>query len=347
MADALVEAGNASSVHAPGRAARARVEEAREAVAALVGARPAELVFTASGTEANNQALRATGRSHAIVTAIEHDSVLAARPDAVLAPVGADGTLDIASLDAALAAAPGPTLVSVMLANNETGAIQPVATVAEIARRHGALVHCDAVQAAGRIPVDVVALGVDYLTLSAHKIGGPMGAGALVARTGAPLEGLIRGGGQEGGMRAGTENVPAIAGFGAAARASAAGLAEFARLEALRDAMEARLRALAPVTVFAAEADRLPSTSCVSMPGVAAETQVMALDLDGVAVSAGAACSSGRIGAPRVLLAMGADETLASQAIRISLGWTTTADDIDLLVGAWERLWRRVAARAA
>ncbi len=347
MVDALDAVGNASSVHAPGRAARARVEAAREAVAALVGAPPAEVIFTASGTEANNQALRATGRAHAIVTAIEHDSVLAARSDAVAAPVTGDGTLDLAALAALLDAAPGPALVSVMLANNETGAIQPVAEAASLARARGALVHCDAVQAAGRIPVDMAALGVDYLTLSAHKIGGPPGAGALVARRDAPLDAFIRGGGQESGLRAGTENVPAIAGFGAAARAAAVGLGDFAALGALRDAMEARLRAVAPVTVFAAGAARLPNTCCVAMPGVAAETQVMALDLDGVAVSAGAACSSGRIGAPRVLLAMGAEAALASCAIRISLGWSTTQDDIDRLVGAWERLYLRVAQRAA
>ncbi len=347
MEDALRAGGNASSIHAEGRAARARVEAAREAVASLVRARPAEVVFTASGTEANNQALRATGFARAVVSAIEHDSVLATRPDAVVAPVGGDGTIDLDALEALLAAAPGPTLVSVMLANNETGAIQPVAEAARIAHKAGGALHCDAVQAAGRIPVDVSALGADYLTLSGHKIGGPPGAGALVARDGAALEALIRGGGQERAMRAGTENVPAIAGFGAAARAAAEGLDGLARLARLRDAMEARLAALAPVTMFAKRAPRLPNTSCVAMPGVAAETQVMALDLDGVAVSAGAACSSGRVGAPRVLLAMGAEPALAASAIRISLGWTTTAADIDRLVAAWEQLWRRAAARAA
>ena len=348
LVEALDDFGNASSVHGAGRAARARVEAARDAVAALVGARPAEVIFTASGTEANNQALRASGRAHAIVTAIEHDSVLAARPDAVQALVRPDGTLDLAALEATLATAPGLALVSVMFANNETGVIQPVAEAARLAHRHGALIHCDAVQGVGRVPLDMAALGVDYLTISAHKIGGPLGAGALVVRDGAPLEAFVRGGGQERGLRAGTENVPAIAGFGAAASAAAAGIGAFDPLAELRDAMEARLKLIAPgATVFGAGAPRLPNTSCIAMPGVAAETQVMALDLDGVAVSAGAACSSGRVGAPRVLLAMGADEALASCAIRISLGWTTTAENIDRLVAAWERLWRRAAPRAA
>jgi len=348
VAAALAEGGNPSSLHGPGRAARRRVEEAREAVAALVGARPGEVIFSATGTEANNQALRCCGRDVAIVSAIEHDSVLEARPDAAQAPVGPDGVLDLAALDRLLADSGAPAVVSLMLANNETGVIQPVAEAASLCARHGALLHCDAVQAAGKIPVDRVALGVDYLTISAHKLGGPPGAAALIARDGAPLQALVRGGGQERGMRAGTENVPAIAGFGAAARVAAAGLAEFARLAVMRDAMEERLRRIAPgARVFGAEAKRLPNTSKIAMPGVAAETQVIALDLDGVAVSAGSACSSGRVGRPRVLDAMGVPEDVASSAIRISLGWATTAEDIDRLVAAWQALYARAGGRAA
>ena len=348
VSEALAEGGNASSVHARGRAARARVEAAREHVAALVGARPGQMVFTSGGTEANNQALRGAGRSYAIAAAIEHDSVLAARPDAALAPVTADGVIDLDTLDSLLAARPEPAIVSVMLANNETGVIQPVAEAAAIAHRHGALVHCDAVQAAGKIPVDMAALGVDYLALSAHKIAGPIGAGALIARDGAPLEALIRGGGQERGLRAGTENAPAIAGFGVAARLAAEGLAEFGRLAALRDAMERRLAAIAPGAIaFGANAPRLPNTSKIAMPGVDGATQVMALDLDGIAVSAGAACSSGRVEAPRVLAAMGVPDALAVAAIRVSLGRTTTADDIDRLVAAWRALFLRASPRAA
>jgi cysteine desulfurase len=306
------------------------------------------VIFTSGGTEANNQALRGAGRDFAIASTIEHDSVLAARPDAALAPVTRDGVIDLAALDALLASRPEPAIVSVMLANNETGVIQPVAEAAEIAHRHGALVHCDAVQAAGKIPVDMAALGVDYLALSAHKVAGPIGAGALIARDGAPLEALIRGGGQERGLRAGTENAPAIAGFGVAARLAAEGLDAFGRLAALRDEMEGRLLAIAPgATVFGANAARLPNTSKIAMPEVEGATQVMALDLDGIAVSAGAACSSGRVEAPRVLAAMGVPDALAVAAIRVSLGRTTTADDIDRLVASWRAIYLRASPRAA
>ena len=309
---------------------------------------PAQVIFTASGTEANNQALRATGREAAVISAIEHDSVLKARQDALHVPVGQDGTIDLAALDRLLASAAAPAIVSVMLANNETGVIQPVAVVAEICARHGALLHCDAVQAAGRITVDMPSLGVDYLTLSAHKIGGAPGAGALVVRPDAPLEAFVRGGGQERGMRAGTENVPAIVAFGVAARIARETMSDFTRIAALRDAMEARLLAIAPdAQVFGVSAARLPNTTQISMPGVKSETQVIALDLDGVAVSAGSACSSGRVETPRVLTAMGVDEATASSAIRISLGWTTTEHDIDRLVASWRALYERAARRAA
>lgn len=348
LAAALAEGGNPSSVHGPGRAARRLVEAARRDVAALVGAAPAQVIFTASGTEANNQALRATGREAAVISAIEHDSVLKARQDALHVPVGQDGTIDLAALDRLLASAAAPAIVSVMLANNETGVIQPVAVVAEICARHGALLHCDAVQAAGRITVDMPSLGVDYLTLSAHKIGGAPGAGALVVRADAPLEAFVRGGGQERGMRAGTENVPAIVAFGVAARIARETMSDFTRIAALRDAMEARLLAIAPdAQVFGVSAARLPNTTQISMPGVKSETQVIALDLDGVAVSAGSACSSGRVETPRVLTAMGVDEATASSAIRISLGWTTTEHDIDWLVASWRALYERAARRAA
>jgi cysteine desulfurase len=345
LADALTRGGNASSVHGLGREARLRVEAAREEVAALVGAKSAEVFFTAGGTEANNQALRECARPAAIVSAVEHDSVLKARPDAIPAPVTSDGIVDLAALDALLAGK--NAIVSVMLANNETGVIQPVAEVAALAHSHGALVHCDAVQAAGRIAIEMDALGVDYLTLSAHKIGGALGAGALVAREGVPLAPLIRGGGQERGMRAGTENVPAIAAFGVAARLAREGV-PLAHLSALRDDMERRLLAVCPTArVFGKGAKRLPNTTQISMPGVAAETQVIALDLDGVAVSAGSACSSGRVETPRVLTAMGVDETMAKCAIRISLGWNSTAEDVDRLVAAWRALHERAARKAA
>jgi cysteine desulfurase len=341
----LVACGNPSSVHGPGRAARQAIEAARGEVAALVGVKPSEVIFTASGTEANNQVLRATGRNRVIVSAIEHDSVIKPRPDAAVTPVNADGIVNLDALEALLAADKTPALVSLMHANNETGVVQPVAEAASLCRRHGALIHCDAVQAVGRVPVDVAALGVDYLTISAHKIGGAPGAGALVAREGAPLEALIRGGGQERSLRAGTENAPSIAAFGVAAR-----LARVPRTDVapLRDAMEERLLAACPeARIFGRGMPRLPNTTQIAMPGVSSETQVIALDLDGVAVSAGSACSSGRVEPNRVLLAMGVDEATASNAIRISLGWTTTEEDIDRLVASWRALYLRAARKAA
>ena len=347
VARALERGGNASSIHGFGRAARAVVEAARRDVAALIGAAPDQVVFTGSGTEANNQALRCAGRRRVIASAIEHDSVLNACPDAEIAPVTGDGVIDLDALDAQLAGG-GPALVALMLANNETGVIQPVADAVAIARRHGALVHCDAVQAAGKIALDVDALGADFVSLSAHKLSGPQGVGALVVRRPGTLERLVHGGGQERGLRAGTENVAGIAGFGAAARLAADGLADFARLAGLRDALESRIRAIAPATtVFGRAAPRLPNTAKFTMPGVSSETQVMAMDLAGIAISAGSACSSGTVEPPYVLSAMGVPDDVAVTAVRVSLGWRSGADDIDRFVAAWQTLYERAGARAA
>ncbi len=352
VAAALGEPGNPSSVHGFGRAARRRVEDARAAVAALVGAPPERVVFTGGGSEANNLALLQPGPGAVLVSAIEHDSVLRAAPDAQRIPVDGAGRVDLDALDALLEALGDAdegerVLVSVMLANNETGVIQPLAEVARRAHARGALVHCDAVQGAGRLALDRVWETVDLLTLSAHKIGGPQGVGALVLGADVEIETpLIVGGGQERGRRAGTENVAGIVGFGVAAREAAAEIAEQPRLAALRDDLERRLKTIAPdLVVFGAEAERLANTSCLAMPGVASETQVMAFDLEGIAVSAGAACSSGKVGPSHVLRAMGVAEDLAATAIRVSLGVATGADEIDRLVAAWETL--RARARRA
>ena len=336
--DAVVEAlragGNPSSVHRPGRAARARLDKARRQVAGLVGALPAEVVFTSGGTEANNMALAGSGRQRVLVSAIEHESVLNAVPNAERIPVDCNGVIDLGALERMLAAE--PALVSVMFANNETGVIQPIAEVVRLARAAGAWVHCDAVQAAGKVPVDLRGLGVDYLSLSAHKLGGPTGVGALVVRTGAPFATDRIGGGQESYRRAGTENVGGIAGFGAAAEASRDGL----DVAVLRDRIEA---GLPMARVHGAAAPRLPNTSCLSMPGVKAETQVMALDLAGVGVSAGSACSSGKVTRSAVLAAMGVVPADADAAIRISCGWNTVFEDIDRLIATWRDLYIRVA----
>ncbi len=347
MADALARCGNASSVHRWGRAARQAIEAARREVAALAGAAPDEIIFTSGGSEANHLALRGFA-GHVIASAIEHDSVGGARPDAAILPVLPDGRADLDALDRMLAAEAAPVLVSLMLANNETGAIQDVAAAARIAHAHDALLHTDAVQAAGKLALDRRALGADLMTLSAHKIGGPQGVGALVASPDLPLAPLIAGGGQERGRRAGTENVAGIVGFGVAARSAMSRLAQGSAIAALRDDAERRLCAIAPgAVVFAAAVARLPNTLCIAMPGVPAATQVMALDLAGVMVSAGAACSSGKLRPSPVLAAMGVPAALADGAIRVSLGWSSTASDIDHLVEAWAALYARTRAHAA
>jgi cysteine desulfurase len=346
MGEWLGRCGNASSVHRAGRAARQAVEAARRQVADLAGAPADYVTFTGSGTEANQLVLAGIpGRR--IVSALEHDSMRAGA-EIELVPARADGTIDLEALERILAAGARPALVSVMLANNETGVVQPVGAAARLAHRSGALFHTDAVQAAGKLALDMSARGADLLTLSAHKIGGPQGVGALLASPDLDLAPLVRGGGQERGRRAGTENVAGIAGFGIAARHAAARAGDHAAIAALRDAAERRLRAIAPdARVFGADAPRVANTICISMPRVPAATQVMALDLAGVMVSAGAACSSGKLRRSPVLEAMGVPPGEADCAIRISLGWSTTEADIDHLVEAWGALHARTRANAA
>ena len=348
MAALLNEPGNPSSLHRFGRAARRVLEEARADLASLVGAVPEGVIFTASGSEANNLALRGFPGRRLLVSSIEHDSVLRAAPEAEILPVTEAGILDLAAAEALLARDPRPALVSVMLANNETGAIQPIAELARLAHAHGALLHSDAVQAPGRIPVEMAALGIDLLTLSAHKIGGPPGAAALVLGRGIEIQPLIRGGGQERGRRAGTENWPAIGGFGVAAKLAAADVAEAGRLATLRDMLEAGLAARQPgLVIFAARVPRLPNTSCFGLAGLKAETQLMALDLAGIAVSAGSACSSGKARPSHVLAAMGVAPDLAATAIRVSLGRGNERSDIERLIAAWADLADRSRLGAA
>lgn len=349
MHDALAATGNASSVHAEGRAARGRVEAARTAVAALVGAEAKNVTFTSGATEANMLALHpfsgpAGARDRLFVAATEHPSVLQGGrfpPEALeILPVDGDGLVDLQTLRSALARAERP-LVSVMLANNETGVIQPIRAIADIVHAAGGVLHVDAVQGAGRIACDIGALEADLMSLSAHKLGGPQGVGALIRRgdiqVGAPL---ITGGGQERGMRAGTENVAAIAGFGAAAAvASAAQEEDAARMTRLRDRLEVGIKAVTPqAVIFGAKAPRLPNTTLFAVPGLKAETAIIAFDLNGVAVSSGAACSSGRVQASSVLLAMGVDPVLARGGVRASLGWSTTEAQVDTVLQTWKML---------
>jgi len=349
MLDSMAAVGNPSSVHRFGRLARRTVEDARERVGALVNAAPRQVVFTGGATEANNWALAGSGRPRRLAAATEHPSVLATATDIEIVPVDDNGIVDLDALRQMLKADARPSIVSLMLANNETGVIQPVAEAAEIAHEAGALLHCDAVQAAGRIPVDFGALGADLLSLSSHKIGGPLGAGALVIADRVTTTALQRGGGQEFGRRAGTENVPAIAGFGAAAQVlTENGQQEAARLVQLRVELENGVRSIAPAAVIVAEtAARLPNTSCIARTGLASDVQVMALDLAGIAVSAGSACSSGKVGRSHVLAAMKIDPALAGSAIRVSLGWHNEAADSERCLAAWRSLAARDATRTA
>lgn len=337
MLAAIECGGNASSVHGEGRAARRLLDDAREQVARAVGVIAPMVVFTSGGSEANNMALKGAGVERIIVSAIEHPSVLeaakAAGKPVEIVPVDGNGIVDLGALETMLK---GPrALVSVMLANNETGVIQPVADVARMAEGH--VVHCDAVQGLGKLPLNFALLSVDILTLSSHKIGGPVGIGAVVVRDGLPLEPLVHGGGQELRRRAGTENLTAIAGFGAVAQTRM-------DVKALRDRLEAELDG---AVIFGSNVDRLPNTTCFAFPGMSAETLLMAFDLEGVAVSSGSACSSGKVAKSHVLAAMGVPQEISQAAIRVSLGWDTTEQNIDHFTAAWRKIRDRHKARAA
>jgi len=346
MTAAMRQGGNPSSVHGDGRAARRLVEDARCAVARLAGVAPDAVVFTSGGTEANNLALRGCGRQTVLVSAIEHDSVLSVADNPIKIAVTQGGQLDPSDLERRLDQVEAShAVVSIMAANNETGVIQPVLEAAEVARARGALVHCDAVQAAGRLELAPLSDAVDMVTLSAHKIGGPPGSGALILCEGTAMTAQIRGGGQERGRRAGTENVPGIVGFGVAARLAAGEIVGFQDVAGLRDRLETAATRRGAV-VFGQEHPRLSNTVCLAMPGVPSETQVMNLDLAGIAVSAGAACSSGKVQRSHVLTAMGVAPDLASCAIRVSLGVETTEPDVDLFLEAWTALSDRMGAAA-
>ncbi|MFC3050959.1 cysteine desulfurase family protein [Kordiimonas pumila] len=346
VASTMAVVGNPSSVHAAGRGARAEVEEARSKIAALVGARPRDIVFTASGTEANNTVIMGSGAASLVVSSIEHDSTLAAVRKSGL-PVhmiktSKTGVVDLISLEQNLKIALRPALVSVMLANNETGVLQPISEIAEIVQKYGARLHTDAIQGAGKVPIDQTSLGADYITLSGHKIGGPQGVAAIVLKPTAPLMPLVVGGGQELGRRSGTENVAGIAGFGVAAIDALVGLADMMRLQQLRDTLERKIIAISgESSVAALSSERLPNTSCLLMPGVKGETQVMHFDLASICVSSGSACSSGKVKVSHVLSAMGYDDTTATSSIRVSLGYQTSNDDIVAFANAWHTIYNR------
>jgi cysteine desulfurase len=350
MAKACELAGNPSSVHAEGRQARRMVEEARTAVAGAVGAAPSNVTFTSGGTEANVLALTPGVRRVAerpaqrlLVSAIEHVSVLAGGrfPPGLVGRIGVtpDGLIDLDGLRRSLSEG-APALVSIMAANNETGAVQPIAAAAEIVHSAGSLLHVDSIQALGKIPFDIKELGADLVSLSAHKIGGPKGIGALVAGEGVEgVEPVLRGGGQERGHRAGTENVAGIAGFGAAVAAAMATLTvDTPRLEALRNRLERGLKQNPGAIIFSENAPRLPNTTLFTVPGLRAETAVIGFDLAGIALSSGSACSSGKVQPSHVLEAMGFGPKIAQGAVRLSLGCSTSETDIDRCLEAWRKL---------
>lgn len=342
VCECLADTGNPSSVHGPGRQARRRLETAREAVAGLVGTDPGTIVFTSGATEANNLALQ--GEGPILASAIEHPSILEARA-VTLVPVNEDGVVDLEALDQLLDCH-RPAVVTVMLANNETGVIQPVAEVAGRAHAKGARVHTDAVQGVGKLHPETLRRAtavVDSFSLSAHKFGGPPGVGALVVR-GNPPPALLKGGAQEGRRRAGTENLPGIVGFGVAATLARDDPSAATRFGVLRDRMEALICAEVPETrILGGGANRLGNTSCLAMPGLPSETQLIAFDLEGIAVSSGAACSSGKVGPSHVVAAMGVAPEVARNALRVSLGWATTETDVIHFAQTWLTLHRQRA----
>ena len=369
VTNALSLGGNPSSIHAKGRAARAIVEDARERIVDLVNGAGAQVIFTSGATESNNLALfgaaegslegddsKAGGRiTRLFVTAIEHSSVLATATRlaerfpwvrvATLA-VTADGVIDLEGLRVALREGKGRALVAVMAANNETGVVQPIAEASRLVREAGALLLVDAVPAAGKISIDFALC--DYLTLSAHKMGGPQGVGALLVRAGAPLAPQLVGGGQQQGLRAGTENLPGIAGFGVAAHVLRDAPGERDRIAHLRDHFETRLKEIAPeAVIFGTSAPRLCSTSCFAIPGLTAETALIGLDLDGVMLSSGSTCSSGKVAVSHVLAAMGVETELASCALRATFGWNSTVEDINAATSSLLKLRERIRAREA
>jgi cysteine desulfurase len=333
---AMEHVGNASSVHTAGRQARAAVETARAQVASLCQTSPKNVIFTSGATESHNTIIKHYAHHTVLISSIEHPSVYESAPHADKIPTHSSGLINLEAYAQSLTKK--PALVSCMLVNNETGVIQPIKQMAAMAYEAGAKFHCDAVQAAGRIPLDINELGVDYLTLSAHKMGGPQGVGAIITRTGTPPFKLIHGGGQERSVRAGTENTAGIIGFGIAANLAASDMQNYQRLKVLRDLIETNIEG---ITVFGADCPRVANTICFALNGVPADTQLMALDLAGICVSSGSACSSGTVKTSHVLSAMGIDAAIAQCALRISLGWNTTETEVQTFIETFKQLQKK------
>lgn len=336
------EAGNASSVHAHGRAARKYVEDARIQVANLCGVDAEQVIFTSGATEATNAALCHFKDKKTLISAIEHPAVVDSLPHAIKIPVTHDGLIDLNAYEALLNDGDAPALVSVMLINSETGVIQPIAQMAQMAREKGILFHTEIVQGAGRIDINMSKLGVDYMSLSAHKFAGPQGVGALILRKGIDAPKFMRGGEQEKNCRAGTHNTAGIAGMGLAAQIAMDNLDQYHNIGKIRDDLEMRLKQVSDkVIIYGENAPRICNTTNIGVTGLSAQTQMMALDLNGISVSSGSACSSGSFKPSHVLMAMGVSEEDAKCALRLSLGWGTTTADIDHFINVWSKLVKR------
>lgn len=333
---------NASSVHRLGRAAHKIIEDAREKIAELIKLPSAQIIFNSGATEGNNTVLKFFSKEPVLVSAIEHPSVLESAPHADKIPVTPEGIVDLHALEKLLKKK-NYALVSVMLVNNETGAIQPVTDISALAKKHGALFHCDAVQAAGRIAIDMRAGHMDFLTLSAHKIGGPQGVGVLAMGLCGITPTLLEGGGQEKKARAGTLNTAGIAGFGVAAELAENNLKDSLRLEGLRNYLENKLTHISPeIVIHAKDTPRVSNTTLFSLPGASAETLLIAFDLENICLSNGSACSSGTVGASHVLKAMKVAPDIARATLRVSTGWATTQSDIEKFLSVWEKIYSRV-----
>lgn len=343
MGQILAEPGNASSVHGAGRQARKHVEDARGQIARAFAVGPQQVIFNSGATEGNNTIIKGFAGRRILISAIEHASLVDSGVDAETIPVTADGIVDLAALERMLTQTPGTALVSVMMVNNETGVIQPVAEIAKLAKAHGALFHTDAVQALGRIAFTRESVGADFITVSSHKLGGPQGAGAIIMAPKAPLPKLIHGGGQERRQRAGTENIAAIAGFGLAVEIAMQEMTQYQGLATLRDKIESALNSgTNSVRIHGKDVSRVANTTSFSLTGSTSETLLLALDLEGIAISSGSACSSGTVKPSHVLTAMGIGTQEAGCALRVSLGWNTSEQDVEDFISAWDKVRQRV-----
>ena len=346
MSAVMKEGGNPSSVHALGRAAKARLEGARSQIATVINCRAQMIIFTSGGTEANNMAILNSGRTRLITTNAEHDSVNLSKDhfdgkvDILL--INEDGLIDLKELKKLLHEVGEQTIVSILFANNETGVIQNIAEISKLTKEAGALLHIDAIQALGKVPIDFKELDVDMMSISSHKIGGPQGVGALIALEKLPVKSSIIGGGQEIGRRGGTENIAGIAGFGLAASMLPDTLMKMKELEEWRNFAEKEIAETATGALFFGNnSNRLPNVTTIYMPNVKSETQVMNFDLENICVSSGSACSSGKVKASHVIMAMTGDDELASSTVRMSMGWNTKKEDLDAFVVSWLKMWGR------